>query len=102
MSTIVEQVQGQLLQQLPYIMSVINSGKAQVQQRSKLLKTLAGLVLVYGLNKTLSAIARNHWRLRKQGVAWVSANLEAMCFDLSRKIMSETCLLCQESKRFAC
>lgn len=39
-------------------------------QRQKYLRTLAGFALVYGLNRTLNTIAKNHWQIRRQGIAW--------------------------------
>jgi len=63
-----DRAQGQLAQvaaRFPYATSILDAGRTQARQRPKLLKALAGLVLVYGLNKTLNAVARNHWYVRK-------------------------------------
>lgn len=57
-------------QRLPLFGAWLAAGGRFAEPRQKILKALAGLVMIYGLNKTLNAIARNHWQIRKAGVPW--------------------------------
>lgn len=59
----------EMLGSLPFASSLLRA-YYDPDQRRKILRTLVGLVLVYGLNKTLNRLALNHWALFRQGNPW--------------------------------
>lgn len=54
---------------LPFASSVLRA-YYDPDRRRKILRTLVGLVLVYGLNKTLNRLALNHWAFFRRGAPW--------------------------------
>lgn len=57
-------------QRLPVLRIWLAAGGRFAEPRRKTLGVLAALVMIYGLNRTLNAIARNHWQIRKAGIPW--------------------------------